>query len=108
MQGVDEFHQQIQMSNVGSMGTTNHLRIRERKPRLVGGNRDNSINGLDDELDKESGQMNAGIWSTVVGLRNLHVYKFSTSPGVTAGSIGLCAPKCIGSCSMMNQHTFGL
>ncbi|GFW99845.1 hypothetical protein TNCV_3420741 [Trichonephila clavipes] len=46
---------------VGSMGTTNHHRMRFRKPRIVGENRDISSHWKDDEPEKGSGQTNAGI-----------------------------------------------
>ncbi|GFX58787.1 hypothetical protein TNCV_804911 [Trichonephila clavipes] len=52
-----------------SMGMPNEHRTGSRKPRLFGENPDNINRRDDDQPNKASGQTNAGIWSTVLGLK---------------------------------------
>ncbi|GFV30668.1 hypothetical protein TNCV_1777211 [Trichonephila clavipes] len=76
------------------MGTTNLQRMGDRKPHLVGENRDNSSRRKNDAPDKGSGQANVGIWSAIVGLKKpARVCKFLLSPRVVAGSSGHCPPE---------------
>ncbi|GFV98697.1 hypothetical protein TNCV_1453831 [Trichonephila clavipes] len=74
---------------VGSMGTTNQHRTWGRKPRLAGEQWGDSNRWQNDEPDKESGQMNTGIWSAVVVSKERARILISHFPRVTAGSTSL-------------------
>ncbi|GFY29655.1 retrovirus-related Pol polyprotein from transposon 297 [Trichonephila clavipes] len=68
-----EFIVQTDASNAEGMGdimgTTNHERTWGHKPRLVGENRNYSSHRENDKPDDGSNQSNAGIWSTIEGLK---------------------------------------